>query len=103
MNIQEVLIRKRGAIHVELNSRPRAGNPQDPRTMAFQAEIMRLGYILDADAMRQVSMLGNNLLGELYTEVIGVLRKLTGDDKTWEPFYPNFPYALTPEIFCNIS
>lgn len=101
MNIQEILIRKRNAIQVP-KGRALANTAN---AMTLQAEVMRLGYILSSETLDAVASLSKAKISTLYNQVVPVLCKLTGADKAWEPFYPNFPSQVMEasdlELFFN--
>jgi hypothetical protein len=78
---------------------------KDPRALALQAEVMRLGFIMDDTLVAHVSKLSDAQIGWLYVEIVEILSNLVGDDVTWKPFYPNFPQqvldASDVELFLN--
>ncbi len=105
MNKQETLIRKRNAVTVTLPAKPRKADEQDVCALTFQAEVMRLGYMLDKELLTEISKLTRAAVRSLYEEVIPILRKMVGDDVEWEPFYPNFPQQVIDasdlELYAN--
>lgn len=105
MNKQEILIRKRNAVIVTLPTKPRKANEQDVCALTFQAEVMRLGFMLDKELLSDISRLTRVAVKSLYEEVIPILRKMVGDDVEWVPFYPNFPQSVIDasdlELYAN--
>lgn len=103
LNKQEILIKKKRKVLVHRGCR--ADNTKDPRALAFQAEVMRLGFIMDLPLVIHVSRLSDKQINVLYQEVIKILSSLVGDDVTYKPFYPNFPQqvldASNIELFLN--
>ena len=55
----------------------------------IQAEIMKLGYMLSEEALAYLTLNPNEV-----EDVLKTLSKLTGADKSWKPFYPNFPQQV---------
>jgi len=86
---QNILLTKRGSLHVKEGRK--TASLQDPRALTFQAELMRLGYIMSEDLLSAVSTLSDTNFKALYQETLPILRNQVGDDVLWEPMYPNFP------------
>jgi len=109
MSRQEILIKKNRQIliptHSGIGSKWSEGQATDTRVLAFQAEIMRLGFIMDQKLLERISQLDNFQLTSLYDEVLSILSKLVGNDVDYTPFYPNFPSqvleASDVELFFN--
>lgn len=105
MNQNEILLRKRNCMFVPQGRSRRAVNSRDPRAMALQAEVMRLGYILSQDLLDQISRLSDARIKELYDSTVRTLRNMVGDDVEHVAFYPNFPRqvmeASSIELFFN--
>lgn len=103
MSRQDVLVRKLRKVLVP--SGRRKANGQDPRALAFQAEVMRLGFIMDDTLVAHVSKLSDRQIEVLYEEVTGILSNLVGSDVDYVPFYPNFPQQVLDasdiELFLN--
>lgn len=100
---QDILIRKLRKVLVP-NGRRKA-DLRDPRALALQAEIMRLGFIMDDTLVAHVSKLSDRQIEALYGEVVAILSNLVGDDVDYVPMYPNFPQqvldASDVELFVN--
>jgi hypothetical protein len=103
--MQDILIKKANVIDIQATRLKSEVNPADPRVMSFQAEVMRLGFIMGQDLTDMLSRLSDKRLGEVYAEIIPILAKMVGDDVEWEPFYPNFPSQVMEvssiELFVN--
>jgi hypothetical protein len=61
---------------------------------AFQANLMRLGFILNVDAFEAVRTLSETTMRRLHDRVISTLRAIKGDNVRYEPMYPNFPQQV---------
>lgn len=72
---------------------------------SIQAELMRLGFVLDKQAFNKVSCAPKEWLSHFYGTVIPDLRARMGDASTYVPFYRNFPTqvmeASRVELFLN--
>ena len=70
-----------------------------------QAELMQLGYVLDASAFAAACRAPREWLVQFHDEVLGDLRKRMGADHPYPPFYVNFPQQVmdtsTAELFIN--
>jgi hypothetical protein len=99
----EILIKKQGKILVP-NGR-RKVDIKDHRALALQAEVMRLGFIMDDVLLGNVSKLSDSRIGDLYIDVLSILSKMVGDDVAYQPFYPDFPKQVMEapdlELFAN--
>jgi hypothetical protein len=73
--------------------------------MAFQANVMRLGFILSENLVDIISTLSVDSIGRLYPSVINTLKEMKGADVEHRPMYPNFPRqvmeASDVELFVN--
>ncbi|MCO7223243.1 TerD family protein [Pleionea sp. CnH1-48] len=95
LSFQEIAIRKRGAI---------IGSSLDSvdtvELSRVQLEAMKLGYVFSEQAAKPIA---NDK--SLEKEVFNVLQSLVGANKSWEPFYPNFPKQVANasdiELFLN--
>lgn len=67
------------------------GGVSDAYIGTFLRNIYDLGYGASPDLINKLRTLNNDQLEDLYKDVIGNLKKVTGADKNWEPMYPNFP------------
>ena len=71
---------------------PDASAPKNQSAAAaLQAELMQLGYMLDVEAFGQVAYAPTDWLRTYYEEVVGYLKKALGADRSYQPFYRNFP------------
>ena len=100
---QDILIRKQRKVLAPRGRR--AANLKDPRVLALQAEVMRLGFIMDDTLVAHVSKLSDKQIMALYEETVMILSNMVGSDVKWEPMYPNFPKqvleASDVELFIN--
>lgn len=73
--------------------------------MTLNAELMRLGFIFNENALNIIKTLSVDEIASLYNEIVPVFKELKGDGKHWEPMYPNFPLqvmgASDMELFWN--
>lgn len=103
LNRQEILVKKLRKVLVSRGRR--AANVKDPRALALQAEVMRLGFIMDDDLVAAASKLSDKQIFILYEDVLTILSSLVGDDIQWSPMYPNFPKQVLEasdlELFVN--
>lgn len=58
---------------------------------SLQAELMQLGFILDKEAFQAVSSSSSDWIKAYFSESISYLRKKLGADRSYTPFYRNFP------------
>ena len=100
-SIEKIALKYRGGIVCP--AAEKSDNHQE--VLMFQAEVMRLGYMLDNDLFERLRSLSVEKIGKLYRKVIPVLWDLKGADKKWRIFYPNFPKqvmkASDVELFVN--
>jgi len=66
---------------------------QDNRELAMSvvSELMQFGYLPTADAMSNLYKASKEDIVSFHNEVINYLKKFTGSDKTYRPFWKNFP------------
>lgn len=103
--LQDLAIRYRSGLLVELSTSASVSEETRQLTLMFQAELMRLGYSMCRDLFNAVSRLTAPQIADLYREVVPMIWRLKGEDKTWRIFYPNFPKqvvkASDAELFWN--
>ena len=101
----EILLKKQRKVIVGRGFGGNRKDLKDPRALALQAEVMRLGFIMEDDLLAAASKLSDAKIGDLYVEVVTILSKLVGSDVAWTPFYPNFPEQVMEvsdlELFVN--
>lgn len=77
----------------------------DNLIVMVQAELMRLGYILDSESRAHLATLSKEEINDVFREVIPIIWNEKGADKSWRMFYPNFPKqvmrASEVELFMN--
>lgn len=68
----------------------------DNRSMAMnvQAELMRLGFMLDQDALEQLGYSDAADIIDFNNEVIDYLLTMMGGKRDYQPFYPGFPQQV---------
>lgn len=71
-------------------------NPDDllPIILSFNAEMMRLGFIMSKDLFQGLKLTNKPFVINLYNEVLPILKLLKGDDVKYHPMYPNFPQQV---------
>lgn len=90
MNKTEILIRKSNKLLIP-NVDSKESKPYDTRPMTLQAELMKVGYMMDQDLCEQLSCLDDIRFEKIYRQAINTCKKLVGDDVKYTPMYPNFP------------
>ena len=74
---------------------------------ALQAELMRLGHALDADALAAAGRAPAAWVLEFHDEILPHLAATLGADRAYEPFYPDFPAGVMDrpraELFLNAT
>lgn len=103
MDKQDILLRKKRMVLVPLVKGQ--ADATDPRGLTLQAEVMRLGFLMEQPLLEQLSLLSDDRFEKLYTQVLRTLRNLVGDDVKYKPMYPNFPKqvmdASLAELYTN--
>jgi len=68
----------------------------DNRSMAMnvQAELMKFGYMLNEDAFKQLGYSDAADIKAFHSEVISMLKRLTGGEYNHTPIYPGFPQQV---------
>lgn len=65
----------------------------------------RFGYTMSVDMINQLRTLSVDSVYNVYSSMVGELKKLTGANKSWTPMYPNFPSqvmeATDAELYIN--
>lgn len=59
--------------------------------MTVAAELMQFGYLLDTSAILALSKTSIVNIFDFHKEVISYVKKLTGSERTYKPFWPGFP------------
>lgn len=59
--------------------------------MTVMAELMQFGYILDDSAIEHLRKAPLKSITAFHTEVLGWLRKVTGSNRNYRPFWKGFP------------
>jgi len=87
-NLQKISLKYKNSIVCPLTNNE--GNNHSLALM-FQAEIMRLGYLLSEELFETLCTLDEDNINTLFREVVPILWDLKGADKKWRMFYPKFP------------
>jgi len=79
--------------------------PDKAFAATMQAELMRLGFMLDAAAFERLGKLAREEALHYYNEVLPVAKELVGAKRSYRPFYVNFPDQVmemsTFELYLN--
>lgn len=59
--------------------------------MSLQSELMNLGFILSQECFQAMSKAPVSFITSYYKDAISYLKKAVGADRSYQPFYPNFP------------
>lgn len=86
-----ITLKKLNAIYVNVSRPTSADICGKEFAGTFQANVMRLGYVLDREAFNAVSEMPLTAGRRLYDRVITVLKNIKGDNVSYTPMYPNFP------------
>lgn len=72
---------------------------------SLQSELMSFGFMLDMSAFNSMSSSSKNFIVNYYNEIIPYVKKVTGSDRNYKPFYKNFPDQVMEmthyELFMN--
>lgn len=91
MNIDNnIFIRRTKKFFVESGN----GNQSDETVATFVANLESLGFILSSDLISVLRSLDDNQMSDVYFEMIGILKELTGAKKKFTPMYANFPKSV---------
>lgn len=85
---QLIAVKKLNAI--VLPNKPK-NNVDETMLLTFNAELMRLGYILTKEAFDSLKNSSKETIEELYEAVLPTLKTIKGDNVAYKPMYPNFP------------
>lgn len=70
---------------------PDSGKNNKQLAVSVLSELMQFGYILNEDAIKNISRASKEDIISFHNEVIAYLKFLTGADKSYRPFWPGFP------------
>ena len=62
--------------------------------MSVTSELMQFGYLLDQDAITNVSNASETDITNFHNEVITWLKEMTGSNRTYKPFWKGFPQEV---------
>ena len=91
MNQFEIYLRKRSKILVSDTGLHKHSKCDPQLLTAFFRNMQALGFGMSKDLLSELAKCNNVYLINVYQSVIPVLKEMTGDDKKYEPFYPNLP------------
>jgi len=101
--INQVLLEKQGKLWLPPDSEQTEDNSLLALTMMRNLE--DLGFIFSKPLFERLKMTDDDMLVDLYTLILPVLKKMIGAHITHQPFYPNFPQQLAAmsdlEIYLN--
>lgn len=105
MKNMELLIRRIMSVFVPAPEKESDGRQTAPMVAAMAKNVEALGFAFSANLTAALVAQTPEFLKSFYAELIQTLRALIGADKTFEPFYPNFPAqvaeASDAELFLN--
>lgn len=91
MNIDNsIFIRRAKKFFVESGN----GNQSDEVIATFVSNLESLGFILSSDLISVLRSLDDSKISDVYFEMIGILKELTGAKKKFAPRYANFPKSV---------
>lgn len=70
--------------------------------LTFNAELMRLGFVMSKDLFELVSSLDVASIEDLYKKCVPILKKMKGDDVKYKPLYPNFPKQVMEASYLEL-
>lgn len=101
-NLNEILLRRKNRVIVE------KGNEEIPNNqyiVTITKNIEVLGYIFSKELFENLQTLNKEELHNFYSELIPILKKMTGADVVYKPMYPDFPKSVMEasdtELFVN--
>jgi hypothetical protein len=60
-------------------------------SVTLAAELMKFGFILETDVLSKLALATKEEIQKLYQELIEFLKKETGSNRSYSPFWKNFP------------
>ena len=73
---------------------PTAKNDNRALAMSVVSELMQFGYILNTDAIDMLSAASREDIIEFHNETIAYLKKATGSNRNYTPFWKGFPQEV---------
>ena len=70
---------------------PNAGEDNRSLAMSVMSELMQFGYLPNQDAINNLSAASKKDIIDFHNEVINYLKKMTGSNRNYKAFWPNFP------------
>lgn len=91
MNISNnIFVRRAKKVFVESGK----GQQSDVTIATFVSNLESLGFILSSDLISVLRSLDDSQISDVYFELIGILKELTGANKKFVPMYVNFPKSV---------
>ena len=88
LNALEIYLTKCRKIIVQVNVK----QPSSPAAVAtFNRNLISLGFVCSQELASALAGLGKEALGNLYQQVVPILKEMTGAHRIFKPMYPNFP------------
>src|SRR5574343_282744 len=81
---------------------PSGNHDNRQAAMTVASELMQFGFILDEGAMSQMSSASVADITSFYNEIIPFLKKLTGSERSFRPFWPGFPAQVMGMSECEL-
>ena len=104
VNAQLISIKKLDSL-VLFNMENKTEKKNENLVLAFNAELMNLGYIMSKPLFEILHYLEELQLTGLYKNTINTLKNIVGEDAIYNPMYPNFPQQVQEasdfELFFN--
>ena len=70
---------------------PNSGGNNLDLTMSVLSELMQFGYLMTPEAIANMSAASSADISSFHNEVIPYLKKMTGSNRNYKSFWPNFP------------
>jgi len=79
-----------------------AGQNNYALAMSVVSELMQFGYVLDKHAIDNLSAASREDIIEFHNEVISYLKKMTGSNRNYQPFWKGFPTQVMEMSECEL-
>lgn len=100
--MNEILLRRKNRVILEKGNEE---NPNNQYIVTITKNIEALGYTFSKGLFENLQTLNKEQLHNFYSELIPILKKMTGADVVYKPMYPNFPKSVMEasdtELFVN--
>lgn len=99
----EILLRRKNKVDVDITLTTEHDNID--RIIIMMKNIESLGFTFSKDLIEVIRYFNEKSQNCFYKELVACLKEYTGDDKIWNPMYPNFPQQVVEmndwELFIN--